>query len=121
MNAQRRYLIRTSVFPIILLLLALLPGFNFILFTLHGGLGWILMFLSGPFVLTRLAYGLFLKKFDRLSYRAGIGFFLGYAAVTYPLGALATKSIATVLGVTPSGNWVWAAMNMPCSLPWWPH
>src|SRR5262245_41298142 len=72
-----RYLFRTVFLPSSLILSALVPGLNFLLFTLHGGLGWLALYASGPVVLGRVIYGVWLKKGERLSFRLGGLFFVG--------------------------------------------
>ena len=112
----RIYTLASAFYPVVLLGMTFVPVANLFLFSLHGGLGWILMFLSGPFTVITLVFGIFFRKPPRASLTEVSCYLICYVGATFVLGMLATNSLQETLGVRFQNNAVWAALNIPWSL-----
>ena len=110
---MKKFLFWTVFLPSSTILIALTPGVNFFLFSLHGGLGWLALYVSGPLVICRLIYGIWFRRKERLPLRHGILFLAAYILITFPLGLLATSSLNEILGAVLPANAVWKAANIP--------
>ena len=110
--------LRVYWFPGCMLLVGLIPLVNAFAYSLHGGLGWLALPFTLPFVLVRLGMA-YWRTDDSLRHRA-----LRFAAVslpiyvvgTAPLSWVATYSINGWLGTTIRWNEFWWLMLMPFSL-----
>jgi hypothetical protein len=113
-----REVARVYGFPLVMFVLAIIPGFNFT-FSGHGGPGWFLAPLCFPSVILwavlRITKGAqeartWYKTFFKITIPT-------FVAVAYPLSWAATKSIEMTFGLRIPAWKFWAIMVSP--LPWW--
>jgi len=106
-------------FPSCMLLIGLIPLVNAFAYSLHGGVGWLALPFTLPFVLVRLGIA-YWRSGDPLRRRvmrfAAVSLPI-YVIVTAPLSWAATHSISSWLGTTLRWNQFWSLMLMPFSLP----
>jgi hypothetical protein len=105
-------------FPLVMFVLAIIPGFNFT-FSGHGGPGWFLAPLCFPSVILwavlRITKG---TQEARTWYKTLFKITIpAYVAVAYLLSWAATKSIETTFGLRIPAWKFWAIMVSP--FPWW--
>jgi hypothetical protein len=89
--------------PVVLILLGVVPGVNLFLYTGHGGLGWILVYLCLPYVVFGLA--LRIKRCEpahrsRRVLSASIALVM-YIVLAFPLTYLAAHRIKAAIGLDP--------------------
>lgn len=113
----QKWLLWTAYPPLVLASLLYVPGLNAFLFSMHGGIGWLLLMLCGPYTAFRLSWGAF------RSFRMGNGwlvpsvvFFGAYLLVTFIIGETATPMLSKKLGYKYRGRCVWGVMNLPWSI-----
>src|SRR2546428_6096579 len=113
-----KYLFITAILPLAGILLFFVPYVNGILYSLHGGVGWLILMLCGPFTLMRLAWGVLYAKDPRLSLLVATAYFLLYVITTGLLAWPASRRIERVLGIQFQGHGfcVWCTLNIPWSL-----
>ncbi|MGH7352537.1 MAG: hypothetical protein ACREJJ_09205 [Candidatus Methylomirabilales bacterium] len=105
-------------FPAYMVLVGVIPIVNAFFYSLHGGIGWLVLPFTFPYVLVRLGIALWrshpsnrcrLRRFATLSIP-------GYIALTAPLSWAATYSINSWLGTSAHWTQFWAMMLLPVSL-----
>jgi hypothetical protein len=115
-SAMKAYLFWTAAFPSAIMILTCVPGVNFVLFSLHGGIGWLLLYACGPFTLIRLIYAVITKRNIGLGVKAGLTFLAGYLIVTLLVGLLGLQCLNATLGTDLPHLAIWKAANLPWSL-----
>ena len=104
-------------FPAYMVLVGVIPIVNAFFYSLHGGIGWLVLPFTFPYVLVRLGIALWrshpsnrrrLRRFATLSIP-------GYIALTAPLSWAATYSINSWLGTSLHWTQFWALMLLPVS------
>jgi len=105
-------------FPAYMVLVGVIPIVNAFFYSSHGGIGWLVLPFTFPYVLVRLGIALWrshpsnrrrLRRFTTLSIP-------GYIALTAPLAWAATYSINSWLGTSLHWTQFWALMLLPVSL-----
>ncbi len=105
-------------FPAYMVLVGVIPIVNAFFYSSHGGIGWLVLPFTFPYVLVRLGIALWrshpsnrlrLRRFASLSIP-------GYIALTAPLSWAATHSINSWLGTSLDWTQFWALMLLPVSL-----
>ena len=105
-------------FPAYMVLVGVIPIVNAFFYSSHGGIGWLVLPFTFPYVLVRLGIALWrshpsnrrrLRRFATLSIP-------GYIALTAPLAWAATYSINSWLGTSLHWTQFWALMLLPVSL-----
>lgn len=87
--------------PFVLILLGVVPGINFVLYTGHGGFGWLFLYLCLPYVL--ITPTLRIRRCER-SYRQrfalhAAGVLILYLLAAFPLTNLAAHRIEAAFGL----------------------
>ena len=105
-------------FPAYMVLVGVIPIVNAFFYSSHGGIGWLVLPFTFPYVLVRLGIALWrshpsnrrrLSRFATLSIP-------GYIALTAPLSWAATYSINSWLGTSLHWTQFWAMTLLPVSL-----
>jgi len=104
-------------FPALVLLLSFIPGVKDLIFSLHGGIGWLLAMACTPFVLIRL--GIYIYKTRESAKRYAIKFSIVsvvmYFLIMYPLTTLAEGQMIKKGWPIEKGTF-YGFMTMPFSL-----
>ncbi|KRT68057.1 MAG: hypothetical protein XU15_C0031G0004 [candidate division NC10 bacterium CSP1-5] len=105
-------------FPAYMVLVGVIPIVNAFFYSSHGGIGWLVLPFTFPYVLVRLGIALWRSH---PSNRRRLGRFAtlsipGYIALTAPLSWAATYSINSWLGTSLHWTQFWALMLLPVSL-----
>lgn len=115
----RRELVADFSVPMVMFVLALIPGLDFFMYTGHGGIAWMVIPLCFPFVIVRAVIKL--VKSSGATRKWYKRFFLitipSYIAVALPLSWAATKSIRASFGFEVP-TWAFFAI-MVSPFPWW--
>jgi hypothetical protein len=87
--------------PLVLILLGVVPVLNFILYTGHGGLGWVLLYLALPYVIFTL--GVRIRRCERprrsrCALQAAAALLL-YLVAAYPSAYVAAHRIEAAFGL----------------------
>jgi hypothetical protein len=110
--------VRVYGFPGVMVLLGVVPIGNALVYSAHGGLGWLALPLTFPYVLVRL--GLIYSRSSRPERLKLRRFALVsvpiYVVVTAPLAWIATYSFNSWSGASLPWIQFWAAMLLPVSL-----
>jgi len=109
---------RVYWFPACMLAVGVIPLVNALLFSLHGGLGWLALPFTLPYVLVRLviAYWRGGASLRRRVLRFAAVTLPIYTVATAPLSYAATSSINKWLGTTIRWTEFWTLMLLPVSL-----
>ena len=111
-----KFLFWTPALPTAGTLLFFIPYLNGIVFSLHGGVGWLLLMSCGPFTLTRLLWGTLYSKGPKLSPTVALSYLVLYAVCTAIIALPASRRVEHVLGFKFQGACVWSTLNLPWSL-----
>ncbi len=93
------------------------PKVNLFLFSMHGGVGWLLLMFCGPYYLVRLYLVAYRRTRQGQPCAVGLITCLAcYLGVTFLIGELATPPISGGLGYKFRGRCIWHSMNLPWAL-----
>jgi hypothetical protein len=114
---QMTILIKAISFPLIVTLTSLIPKLNNDFLFCHGGLGWLLLALSFPWVLGVIFIGIRKQsKIDNKNHiMFGIVVLIVYLILSYPFALILQKGIYTA-GVNMDMLKVWSFYMIPFSL-----
>ena len=110
--------VRVYGFPALMILVGLVPILNALAYSAHGGLAWLALPFTFPYVLLRLGLAYSRRKpSDRHRIRRfAIVSVPAYVAVTAPLSWAATYSINSWAGTSLPWIQFWGMMLLPVSL-----
>ncbi len=104
--------------PTIVVILALNRETNLMLFSAHGGLGWLLSWLCWPWMVFISVKNLFKLESKELKIRGVFAFvsIILYSLITIPISNSVSKVLNDIWGLPRDGDMFWNAINFPISI-----
>lgn len=117
MMPTKKWLTYGAAYPIACVTIGFLPYIGPALFTLHGGIGWVIMLFSGPWFIWWILFSDVKKHPIRARWRFGILALTCYTSLSVPLSALLAFYLQKKIDSEISVFVIWQTLNIPISVP----
>lgn len=114
---KKKWIIAGAAYPVSCLALAVIPYLGPMFYTLHGGIGWVLLLFSFPWFFWWVLFSDIKKYSLGLRWRFAIVALVGYCCLTVPVAALLAFVLRKTIDNEITTSAVWQALNMPISIP----